>query len=327
MPLDTIKKVCVIRYGGFGDIMAFTNCLRDAHQRFPGAMIDYVVASEFVQLFDGCDLVDRIIGHDRSGGIRGLIPFITLSMRLRREKYDLIIDWHDNTRSRAMVAIAHPRRVVKTLPPLPQTPAMSDPPAPLPGDEYLKDRTPLWLSKGDREFITSLAPRLGKPVIGLCLVGSWETKRWPATHFAALANMLVEKRDATIVLIGGPSDTEYAATVAALLPPGRVMDFAGKTTLSRSVAITLLCDVIVSGDSGMLHATFVSGVPQIGLFGCTDHTRFGHTGDRSVAVSAQLGCSPCHERTCRLGTTECMTSLTPERVFAIVEDMLDRPSG
>jgi heptosyltransferase-2 len=323
---ENIKKVCIIRLGGFGDIVFFAHALRNRTRRtFPGAKIDFIVAREFVSLLDGCDFVDRVIGHDRIGGLTGLVPFLKFCSMLRAEKYDLLIDLHNTTRSRLIGTLARPRRRTFVFPsqedsPLPD--AHSEAPPQYPGIEFPGDRTPLWLSPADREFISSLGKDLGRPAIGLCLVGSWKTKRWPAGHFAALGNALIKNMGAAIVLIGGPSDAADAETVEKCLPGGKVINLAGKTTLSRSVAVTLMCSAVVSNDSGMLHAAFLSGVPLIGLFGCTDHTAFGHTGPRSVTLTAALQCSPCHKPVCPLGTVECMTALSPDRVFSALEELL-----
>ena len=316
----------MIRLGGFGDIVVFAHALRRrARGAFPGAKIDFVVAREFVSLMDGCDFVDRVIGHDRIGGLKGLVPFLKFCSMLRAEKYDLLIDLHDNTRSRLMGMLASPRRRTFVFPDREDNPpddARGEETPKYPGMEFPGDRTPLWLSPADREFISSLGKELGGPAIGLCLVGSWESKRWPNEHFAELGNSLIKNMGATIILIGGPSDVANAEAVEKCLPGGGVINLVGKTALSRSVAVTLMCSAVVSNDSGMLHAAYLSGVPLAGLFGCTDHKAFGHTGPRSITLTAELPCSPCHKPVCPLGSVECMTALTPGRVYAAVEELL-----
>ncbi len=321
-----IRKVCIIRLGGFGDIVVFADSLRNrTRNAFPDAAIDFVVASEFVPLMDGCDFVDRVIGHDRIGGPVGLLPFLKFCSMLRAEKYDLLIDLHDNTRSRLMGALARPRRRTFDFPDAATSPTggtRGDETRRYRGIDFPGERTPLWLSAADREYIAALTGELRRPVIGFCIVGSWETKRWPTRHFAALGDMLIKKMDATIVLIGGPSDKITAEEVEEILPAGKVVNLSGKTSLSRSVAVTLICSAIVSNDSGMLHAAYLSGVPLVGLFGCTDHTKFGHQGPRSIPLSSDLPCSPCHKPVCPLGTTDCMNALTPECVYSALEELL-----
>lgn len=321
-----IKKICIIRLGGFGDIIIITdNELRRARHCFPAAKIDYVVASEFVPLLEGCDFFDRAIGHDRAGGLPGLFPFLKFCSMLRAEKYDLLIDLHDNTRSRLMGKLAMPRRRAFSFPDSCDKPSKDDlkeETKQYMGVDFPGARTPLWLSERDRDFIASLAGGAAGPVIGLCLVGSWETKRWPAGHFAELAEKLIKKMSARIILIGGPSDVAAAREVESKVPGGDVINLAGKTSLSRSVAVTLICSAIVSNDSGMLHAAYLSCVPLVALFGCTDHNSFGYSGPRAITLTAGADCSPCHKSVCPLGTTECMTALAPDRVYSALESLV-----
>jgi len=330
MPGLNIEKVCVIRLGGFGDILIFTHhVLSTAREKFPGARIDYVVAREFVPLLEGCDYVDRVIGHERTGGLKGLFPFLKFCSMLRAENYDLIIDLHDNTRSRLITRLARPKNSAFSFPDHEDyNPSFTKEEITRRyGIEFPDDRFPLWLSPADRDYIFSLQENLSGPVIGLCLVGSWESKRWPAEHFATLGNNLVEETGASIILVGGPSDVPYAEEVEKRMPGGKVKNLAGKTSLSRSIALTLLCSVIVSNDSGMLHAAYLSRVPLVGLFGCTDPEAFGHPGPRSIALSSGMECSPCHKPVCPLGTTECMTALSPERVYSAVIELLEKTPG
>jgi len=316
---ENVKKICVIRLGGFGDVILFLNAVKHkVRPLYPDARIDFVVAKEFASLMEGCDFIDRAIFHDRSKGLGGAFSFMRFCMRLKAEKYDLVLDLHNNTRSRIMGAVSRPKRRIFDFPENRDEP---DPQAvtSCKGVVFPGKRTPVWVSDSDASFISSLRSEPESLIVGLCLGGSWESKRWPSSHFICLGNELIEKRNATIILLGGPSDVATANDVEKGLRGGKVINLAGKTSLSTSIAATLICSAIVSADSGILHAAHLSGTPLVGLFGCTDHEKFGYSGPNAASISAGLSCSPCHKPVCPLGSIECMAAISPQRVYSCLE--------
>jgi heptosyltransferase-2 len=321
-----IKKICVIRLGGFGDVILFLNAVKHkVRPLYPDAQIDFVVAKEFASLMEGCDFIDRAILHDRSKGLSGAVSFMRFCLMLKAEKYDLVLDLHNNTRSRIMGAISGAKRTIFDFPEdergsgrLAEDEAVTS----CKGVVFPGKRTPVWISDSDAAFICSLRSEPESVIVGLCLGGSWESKRWPNAHFIKLGNDLIEKLKATIVLIGGPLDVASADEVERALHGGKVINLAGKTSISRSIAATLICSAIVSADSGILHAAHLSGTPLVGLFGCTDHKKFGYSGTDAASISAGLSCSPCHKPVCPLGTVECMAAISPEQVYSCLETLI-----
>src|SRR5262249_32690037 len=61
-------------------------------------------------------------------------------------------------------------------------------------------------------------------------------KRWAPQRFATVANHLIAKLNAHVLLIGGKQDGPLAAEVAALIPHGATM-IAGRTSLKETGAL------------------------------------------------------------------------------------------
>lgn len=120
-------------------------------------------------------------------------------------------------------------------------------------------------------------------------------KRWAPERFARVANYLVERFDARIVLVGGKADIPMSNTTAALIR-GNVHSLAGKTPLNVTGALIEASSLFIGNDSCPLHIAAAVGTPSVGVFGPSDWTEFhpvGQPGYRSRVVHSDLPCSPC----------------------------------
>ena len=97
----------------------------------------------------------------------------------------------------------------------------------------------------------------------------WVTKRWPAQHFARLADHLAEI-GLQSVLIGGKAEADIAAgnEVTAQSNNG-IINLIGKTNLGELLALIHGCVAHVGGDTGSTHMAAALNRPAIGLYSIT----------------------------------------------------------
>ncbi len=155
-----------------------------------------------------------------------------------------------------------------------------------------------------------------EPLIVLCPGAEYgPAKRWPARHFAALATLAAaEWPEATIALIGSASERQLATEIAALSGQD-LRNLCGETSLAEAIALIATARGVVSNDSGLMHVAAALGRPQVAVFGSSDPR---HTPPRSPRARVEwlhLECSPCFERTCPLGHTNCLNQIAPAAVF------------
>lgn len=147
-------------------------------------------------------------------------------------------------------------------------------------------------------------------------------KRWPAAHFAALAQQL----PLPVVLLGSSKESGLCreiATAANATRPGQCLDFSGKTSLDQALAVIAAARAMVSNDSGLMHVAAAFGVPQVALFGSSSPLHTPPLSDRAHVIwlkndtsyQPALDCAPCFARTCPLGHTRCLVDITPEQVL------------
>jgi heptosyltransferase-2 len=90
----------------------------------------------------------------------------------------------------------------------------------------------------------------------------------------------------------------------------------GKTTVAEAFAILQLTKLVLSEDSGLMHMSWVSGVPTVALLGGTRSDWVQPLGEHSDFVdSSDLPCGNCMQEKCKWGDTRCLTRYTPEIIF------------
>ena len=146
-------------------------------------------------------------------------------------------------------------------------------------------------------------------------------KRWPAAHFAALADRI----ELPVVLLGSAKEAPLCEEILALMSPHtqrQARSLAGLTDLSQAMALIAAAHSVLSNDSGLMHVAAAFGVPQVAVFGSSSplHTPPLNDKARVLWLKTQdqyqpaLDCAPCFERDCPLGHTRCLKDLSPEVV-------------
>jgi heptosyltransferase-2 len=155
------------------------------------------------------------------------------------------------------------------------------------------------------------------PVAMLCPGAEYgPAKRWPAEHFAALASRFIAD-GMRVWLIGSPNDRAAADAVVAAAgrAPPALANIAGATDLGTAIDLLSLAAVVVSNDSGLMHAAAAVGVPLVALFGSSSPAYTPPLSPRATIARIEIACSPCFKRECPLGHFKCMRDLDPGAVY------------
>ncbi|MGD0834388.1 MAG: glycosyltransferase family 9 protein [Candidatus Dormibacteria bacterium] len=135
---------------------------------------------------------------------------------------------------------------------------------------------------GDGRLIVAMAPGWGhSDVSGLDpSLTAWEPERW-----AHLANQLGARHGAGVIFVGAADDQAAVHAAAADMSVPHA-DVTGQLDTAAVAALFRLCDLLVSGDSPLLHLAAGVGTPTVGLFGPTDGRRRGPYGGEHRVVQA-----------------------------------------
>ena len=333
----------MIRLSHLGDIILTEPIVRSIKLAHPNAVVDYLTREEYrevVELFDGIDSIHtlKIPGRDKS-----LIGLSKTIKEMCSERYDLVVDLHNNLRSwwikfqlNANKIVTYPkswrarrRAVKKKL----HTVGLHT------VDLYLLALrgTRIPFAARDPELIVSEQMRndaellLADRDVGLggyavfALGASHPTKHYPIPQWVELADAVVSKFGMKIVIIE-KDDWDYFNLFDDLAGSGKLSIITGQ-------AIPILAGILagarftVSNDSGVMHLSAAVGTPTIGLFGPTHPVLgFAPLGERCRAVTTNENCSPCSkhgESLCHREERFCFTKMDSGMIMKHLTEVID----
>ncbi|MEQ6917886.1 lipopolysaccharide heptosyltransferase II [Halomonas aquatica] len=155
-----------------------------------------------------------------------------------------------------------------------------------------------------------------RPAIGMMPGAEYgPAKQWPLDHFRELASALV-REGFEVRVLGGPKDVDAGEVISDGLP--HIHNLCGRTRLADAVDLLGDCRQVVTNDSGLMHVAAAVGTRVQALFGSSSPAYTPPLTDLAEIHYLDLDCSPCFERICPLGHTNCLKQLAPERVLQAV---------
>ncbi len=163
----------------------------------------------------------------------------------------------------------------------------------------------------------------GGPLVGLSPGAAFgPAKRWPPARFAAVGQALQKEFQARLVLLGAPPELPAAQAVSEGLG-AKVHNLVGRTSLRQALQVLSVLQLLITNDSGLMHAAAALGTPVVALFGSTNPQVTGPFSPRATVLHHPLPCSPCLQRTCAAGRDyECLRSITVAEVVAAARPWL-----
>jgi heptosyltransferase-2 len=176
--------------------------------------------------------------------------------------------------------------------------------------------------------LARFALSVDRPVLALCPGAEFgESKRWPAEHFAKVAEAKV-REGWQVWLFGSKNDHAVGETIRQRLIPGlreEALNLAGETSLAEAIDLLSCAEAVVSNDSGLMHVAAALGRPLVSVYGSTSPAFTPPLSAQVEVVRLGLDCSPCFERTCRFGHNNCMRDLEPRSVIEALDRLTPQP--
>jgi len=303
-----------------------------------------MVGKESRQILQRCPYVDGLIIYDPKNKDSGLFGLLKISRKLRKHKFDKIIDFQNNQKShllsflsfpkesygynngklgflltskirddnKKIPAVEHQFRVLKML-----------------GIDYPKDaHLELWPSEKDRQYVQKLMDSEwlsnNKKVVGINISASekWRTKNWPVKYIAQLCDLLSAK-NIRAVLTGEEKDRDSSRELSKLTK-AKPANFVGKTDIMQLAALIDRCSVYVTPDSSPLHIAASMDTPCVALFGPTDPIRHTPPFDKLTVIKKDLPCVPCYNPQCEIVKHDCMKRISVQEVAEAIEKLMKK---
>ncbi|CAN0578662.1 unnamed protein product, partial [Ectocarpus sp. 12 AP-2014] len=152
-----------------------------------------------------------------------------------------------------------------------------------------------------------------RPAVGLMPGAEYgPAKQWPVSYFHRLAKRLVLDGFEVRVLGGSKDHADGEQIVQGL---SHAHNLCGKTELVDAVDLLADCRQVVTNDSGLMHVAAAVGVRIHALYGSSSPAYTPPLTDNAAIHYLALSCSPCFQRTCPLGHTNCLKQLDVDQIY------------
>lgn len=334
------RSILLIRLRRIGDIVLTMPALGVLRAAYPEASLTYAVEEPFRRLVEGHPDLDRaLVLPARMSNA----AFLRLLVRIRRGRYDAVIDFHGGPRaawmtlaSRAPVRVGYDtgakgrvysRRVpraaasgavhsvvnhanlvraltgVETEIPAPRLPDAG-------GEETIRvDR------------LLSAAGLAGARFVAVHIGAGNAFRDWDAASYARLLDRLRREGGAAPVLVGGPADRVKDAEIRALAG-APVASLTGCLNLIELKDLIARAALFVGPDSGPMHIASATPTPIVAVFGPTLPAHFAPWRSRVRVVEAPLDCRPCRQRHCQRHDFQCIKGITSDEVYEACRSFL-----
>jgi lipopolysaccharide heptosyltransferase II len=153
--------------------------------------------------------------------------------------------------------------------------------------------------------------------------GSWGrdavAKHWPAPKFAQLANKLMDKFGAKVIILGDESERKIAEVIVHAMA-NKPIDLVGKIGLELLPAVIKNCNLLITNDGGPMHMAAALGIKSVSVFGPVSEVVYGPypVGSDHIVLKSDLECRPCY-KDFRLPVCdkdkECLKQVSVDAVF------------
>lgn len=325
--IDTnkIRKILFIRVDRIGDLVLSTPALKFLKQKYPRALLAVLVSPSVQTLIEACPFIDEVLAFDEK-------------MNLRREGFDLVIDGMDDytlksailayqTKAKYRVGYDHHGRGVFFT-------------HSLPAGEYYKpfiDRM-IDLTKESDEGVDDRCPELHVPskaqenvlkyfndneigsndiVITIHPGGFYWTQRWVPQRFAAVADLIVQRYGAKIILMESQREIALINEIRSSMN-SKPFVFIGRP-IEECIALIKRSQLMICSNSGPMHIATAVETPTVSLIGPQNPDRWWPYGKGHIVLRKQIPCIGCGSGRCRIKSHDCMELITVEEVMKAID--------
>jgi heptosyltransferase-2 len=325
-----------------GDAVMSTPFLRAVRNNFPHARIALLAKPWVAPVYQNNPHIDDILSYDVAGRHRGFFGKFRLARDLRQHDFDLALLLQNafeaaflvwlagigirigyNTDARTLM-LTHP---VHRYPFLKRRHQIDYYLEILNGAGFIAAPADMEIFVSDAEkscakqFIRTCGGSDTACVIGINPGAAFGTaKRWFEDRFAELCNRLKSIPDVCFLIFGGPGEEELGKRIAGAVGDAAV-NLCAKTSLREAIALIDQCRLFITNDSGLMHVAAALHIPQIAIFGSTDHTTTSPMSRLSHIIRMPVACSPCMQPDCPTDH-RCMDAVTVDHVLHLALKIL-----
>lgn len=305
-------KILIIRFSSIGDIVLTTPVIRCVKQQVPGCELHFLSKPNFKAVLSSNPYIDKLHLLQK--------PLAKTVEELKAEKFDYVIDLHNNLRTRLLKFKLGVRSTAFNKLNIEKWLLVNFKINRMPDkhivDRYLEAAAPLGVKNDGRGLdyflekerdLAELLPPSHRNYIAFVTGAQHATKRLPFNKIVEISRLI----NKPIVLLGGKDEMEQGAEIARK-SGSHVFNGCGKFSLDESAFLVREAEVVITHDTGLMHiaaafnkriiSVWGNTVPELGMYPYK-------TDDQKMFEIKGLKCRPCSKigyKKCPLGHFKCM---------------------
>jgi predicted lipopolysaccharide heptosyltransferase III len=328
-----IKRILLIRLRRIGDVILTTPAISALREGIPAATISYIIEKPYRELVERNPDLDKVIVLEKKQSLR---EFFKLIRQIRKEKYDVVLDFHGGPRasyitlfSKAKLKVGYrikyksfiyhlklPRRpkeghfhsveshinLVKAL------------------GVDVKSLPPLYLPQAKKTEVEKVKKLIeenalgGHKIITLHISAGNAFRNWGVDNLVKLTNLLAQQPDVKVILIG-TSEDQKAEEEILKKSKASLLSLVGRLNLREVKELISHSSLFVGPDSGPMHIAASTSTPIVALFGPNLPAFNAPWQAKAFVIEKELDCRPCKQRNCIHEDFRCLRSIDPEEVY------------
>lgn len=325
-----MKKILILRFSSIGDIVLTTPVIRALKLQLPEAEIHYATKPQFAAVVAANAYLDKI--HYLGPRLKDLVA------DLRAEKFDFIVDLHNNLRSRLIrLQLQVPGQGFDKLN-LQKWLLVNFKIGRLPErhivDRYLAAASRLgihndgkgldyFIPKEEEVSLSVLPEAFRQGYVAFAIGAQHATKRLPAEKIIELCEQLNQP----VVLLGGKEDAPTAKQICTYFSskPAQsrqrtvVYNACGAFSLNQSASLVRQAEIVFSHDTGLMHIAAAFQKKIYSIWGNTipEFGMYPYKTNFEVLERPGLSCRPCSKigyPQCPQGHFKCMREIDFSRL-------------
>lgn len=304
------KKILAIRLWGLGSAILNAPAIKAIKECYPNSALIILEGNRIKGVFSCYRFADEVYTIEIS--IPNIVKFIFKNFR----KFDLVIDFEEYFSSTAIIAFLTGKKTAGFKKGFPAT--LFDLKVNFNDQQYVAE-TYLDLLRALNcevgkemliypEFSLEEQARIGPKLktlgineglgrlVGFCAGAAESTREriWPVENFSYLADYIIEKYDATVILIGSKGESGLNKELLSnIRNRQKVLNLSGKLDVKDLFLIMRRFSLFVTNDTGPMHVAGAAKISIVALFGPNLPLRYAPRGKNVTVCYGNTTCSPC----------------------------------
>ncbi len=325
-------NILLIQTKRIGDVIMTTPAVRALRETYPDAKIDFLTEFPSADVFRHNPYINELIIIKP---LSSYFSVIAIGLKLRKKRYDIVIDFYCHLMTGTIALLTGAKRRIsadrkgrflsynETLSALESKPYAANHKM-----QLLKNLVDIkkfeedvaldfYISDEDRKYAENLFTELNitnnDKLITMSVVSRREYRRYPLDYFAKIADELIDKIDAKILILYGPNEDVYADKVRSLMR-NKTLDDRKIFSLAKQRSVIERASLHIGNDNGIFHIAVSTKIKVIVFFAkqCSVNWVPANSAERIIVFEHEMECrNRCVYPKCE---HECLTRTTPEMV-------------